>query len=102
MSMNLDLSRMDSLSLPRRSPSPPMASALNLPSVSRSSSYTGQGSKWLSFRGQSVNVILPSVTYEMSQWIDDILLKVRSIHDYEDEEVIHLFARLNVGRFGYK
>jgi hypothetical protein len=90
MSMNLDLPSgrgVDSLSIPSPSP-PPMSTTSNLRSVSRSSSWSGQDSTLLSFRGNVVNVILPSVTPEMSQWIDDILLKVRNIHDYEDEEVI--------------
>jgi hypothetical protein len=90
MSMNLDLPSVrgaDSLSVPSQSP-PPMSTASNLRSVSRSSSWSGQDSTLLSFRGNVVNVILPSVAPEMSQWIDDILLKVRNIHDYEDEEVI--------------
>ena len=90
MSMNLDLPpgrRVNSLPIASPSPSP-MSTVSNLRSVSRTSSWSGQDSTLLSFRGNMVNVILPSVTPEMSQWIDDIIVKVRNIHDYEDEEVI--------------
>jgi hypothetical protein len=84
--MNLDLPntrRMASLSLPNPSPLP---TASNSRSVSQSSSYGGQGSKRLCFRGQRVNVILPSTTPDTSQWIDDILSYVTSIHALDDDE----------------
>jgi hypothetical protein len=81
MSMPLDLPtvrRAGSLSVP--SPSPPInPTASSVRSVSRSSSYGG-----LVFRGQSVKVTLPNVTPETLKWIDNILLKVRDIHDYDE------------------
>jgi hypothetical protein len=98
MSTSLDLPivrRVGSLSIP--SPSPPLT-ASNSRSVSRSSLYGGQDSKRLSFHGQSVKVILPTITPEISRWIDDVLLNVKNIHELVEEGVrIDLRCLLIVG-----
>ena len=86
-SLNLPTSRrLGSLSIPSPSP-PPLSSASNSRSVSGSSLYGGLDSKRLTFRGQSVNVILPSITPEISPWIDDVLLNVKNIHELAQEGV---------------
>ena len=88
MSMTLDLPaarRIGPLSLP--SPSPPVMSASNSRSVSRSSSYGGQDSKRLVFLGQRVNVILPEKIPDVPEGIDDIQVRLNKIHDVNKNEV---------------
>ena len=84
-----------------QSPSPPpMATASNSRSTSRSSSYGGLQSKRLVFQGQSVNVILPENTPDVPQAIDDIQDRVKKIHDVEEDEVRSVFGDfVTVGRF---
>lgn len=66
--------------------SPTAMSTASQPS-SRSCSYGDQDSKLLSFKGQRVDVLLPSITPEISKWIDDVILNVRVIHALAWEEV---------------
>ena len=103
MSTNLDLPtarRVGSLSIPSLSP-PSVSTASNSRSGSRSSSYSGQDSKRLSFRGQSVKVILPSITPEISQWIDDVLLNVKNIHELVQEGVRTLLCTVIDNRMSW-
>jgi hypothetical protein len=96
MASNLNVSllqRGDLLPSPTPS-SPPASAASNTPTMSRSSSFHGQESKQLAFRGQSVKVILPDIPAEMIRWIDDVLSKVADIHEPEDEEVFAMSTSL--------
>lgn len=104
MSTSLDLPisrRVSSLSIPGPSP-PPVSTASNSRIVSRSSLYGGRDLKRLSFRGQSVNVILPSITPEISQWIDDVLLNVKNIHELVEEGVRNLICSVDDCRMTWR
>ena len=94
MSTTLDLpivQRVGSLPLPSPSP-PPFMTASNSRSVSRSSSYGGQDSKRLVFQGQVVNVILPEKTPDVPEELDDIQIRVKKIHDVQEDEVDFIFG----------
>jgi len=67
-------------------PSPPPMSA-TFPPMSRSTSYSSQEFKRLVVNGQLVNVILPGIVPDMSTWIEDIVSAVRSMQEFEDEDV---------------
>lgn len=76
-----------SLSFATPSP-PPMSSASESRSMSRSPSYSGPAnSKRLVFQGQIVEIVLPSVTPELLQWINDVVLAVQNIHKRDEDEV---------------
>ena len=89
MSTTLDLPtvrRGGSLPLPSPSP-PPLMTASNSRSGSRSSSYGGRDSKRLVFQGQSVSVILPEKMPDVPEGMDDIQVRVKKIHDVQEDEV---------------
>ena len=77
--------RLGSLPIPSPSP-PPLSAASTVQSMSRSSSYNGD-SKRLVYKGQSVNVILPSSSPDISNEVDDVLTRVRDIHLDSPEDV---------------
>ena len=55
--------------------------------ISRSSSASGTGRR-LVFRGQGVNVVLPSVSAEIAWENTDILEMVEKIHSLAKDEVL--------------
>lgn len=76
---------------PRRSdvsllPSPGPAEGYAAADVRRSSSASGTGRR-LVFRGQGVNVVLPSVSPEVTLEGSDVLDMVEKIHTLGKEEV---------------
>jgi hypothetical protein len=81
--------------------SPSVLTASNTPNMSRSSSYSGQESRPLSFRGQSVKIILPDTTAEMTSSIKDITSRMVDIHEFDQEEVCDELSLLTVERRGY-
>jgi len=94
MSTTLDLPtvrRGGSLPLPSPSP-PPLMTASNSRSGSRSSSYGGRDSKRLVFMGQCVSVILPEKMPEVPEGMDDIQVRVKQIHNVQEDEVSSIFG----------
>jgi hypothetical protein len=61
-------------------PSPPLSAASSAQSMSRNSSFTGD-TKRLVYKGQSVNILLPSSSPDILNENDDVLARVRDIHE---------------------
>jgi hypothetical protein len=82
--------------------SPAVLIASNTPNMSRSSSYSGQESRPLSFRGQSVKIILPDTATETTSSIEDIISRMVDIHEFDEEEACDEQYLLTVDRRGYQ